>query len=366
MSFQTSISAAVLAAAIPAIAQMPVLQTAEQAVYLSGDVKLEGGSLPEDPVRVQRVCKGSVEAETWTDTKGSFTFKVQAGGSNSTTDAAQPPARDPDLSRPIGNSTYYQNPVTSALRDCVIQAILPGFWSDHVTIALKNTLDDTRLGTIILHPAVHGDALTVSATTLQAPPKARKAYDKGAAAMREQKWETAATELSKAVEMYPKFAAAWFDLGIVREQQKDYGKTVLAWKEAINCDSKYVKPYEALVGISERQQNWAEVEKYSKAWISLAPEDFPIAYLYNALANARLNKSLEAETSARKGISLDKDHKIPRLSYVLGLLLMQKRDFPGAAQSLKKYLELSPNAKDAPLVRQELTRIEQTASAPPR
>jgi len=360
MSFQTSIPAAVLmAAAIPAIAQMPILSTTERPVYLTGDVKLEGGSKPEDPVRIQRVCKGSVEAETWTDSKGSFSFKVSAGGTDtSTADAAQPPARDPDLARPIGNSTYYQNPVTTALRDCVVQAILAGFWSDHVTISVKNTLDDTRLGTIILHPAVHGDAFTVSATTLEAPPKARKAYDKGAAAMREQKWDAAASEFGKAVELYPKFAAAWFDLGIVREQQKDFTGTAAAWKEAIKSDAKYVKPYEALVGFSERQQNWTDLEKYSKGWIDLAPEDFPVAYLYNALANARLNKAKEAEAAARKGLSLDKDHKVPRLDYVLGLLLMQKQDFPGAAKCLRTYLELAPNAKDAPAVRQELTRIE--------
>ena len=364
MGFQTSIVAAVALAALPSFAQLPSIQSTERAIFLSGDVVLEGGAVPTDPVRVQRVCNGSVEGETWTDAKGRFTFKVQSGGGDaSNADAAQQPSRDPDLSRPMGNSTYYQNPITTALRDCEVQAILTGFWSDRASVAIKNTLDDTRIGTLILHPISRGQALTVSATTLQAPAKARKAFEKGMAAGRDQKWDDASNELQKAVNFYPQFAVAWFELGAVRERRNDAKGAMEAWQQSIKADTKYVKPYEALAALSERQQNWPELEKYSRTWIGLAPEDFPAAYLYNAFANAQLNKFAEAESAARKGLALDKERKLPRLNYVLGLLLMQKRDYAGAATCLRSYLEMAPNAPDAAAVRQELTRIEALASS---
>jgi tetratricopeptide (TPR) repeat protein len=362
------IAAMMLAAAVRASAQIPPdMHTGERAVFFSGEVALEGGSSPPDPVLIQRVCKGSAQGETWTDSKGRFSFKVGLGGSDmKTADAAQTPARNPDLSRPIGNSTYYSNPITTALRDCEVQAVLAGFWSDRVSIALKNTLDDTRLGLIVLHPVSHDQALTVSVTTLAAPKNARKAYEKGMLAIREQRWDAAIGELTKAVTAYPAFAAAWFELGLLRQSRNDLAGAAGAWKEALNCDPRYVKPYEGLAAIAERQQNWAELARYSHDWIELTPEGFPAAYLYSAIANARLNKMEQAELAARQGLRLDKERKIPRLSYVLGLILMQKHEYGDSAKCLRTYLELAPNAKDAAIVRQELTRIDAAATVPPR
>ncbi len=367
MDLQTSVIAAMmLAAGVRASGQIPPdMHTSERAIFFSGEVALEGGSIPPDPVLIQRVCKGSAQGETWTDSKGRFSFKVSIGGSEtSTADAAQPPARDPELSRPIGNSTYYSNPITSALRDCEVQAVLAGFWSDRVSIAVKNTLDDTRIGLIVLHPMSHDQALTVSATTLAAPKNARKAYDKGMLAIRERRWDAAVDELTKAVTAYPKFAAAWFELGLLRQSRNDAAGAVAAWKEALNCDPRYVKPYEGLAAVAERQQNWADLEKYSNDWMQLTPEGFPAAYLYGAIAKANLNKVEEAELAARQGLRLDKERKIPRLSYVLGLILMRKHEYGESAKCLRTYLELAPNAKDAAVVRQELTRIEAAATMP--
>lgn len=358
MTFRTSCAA--LAFALTAIAQPApdMRNTEQQAVFFSGEVMLAGGAKASDPVRIQRICKGVSKDETWTDSKGRFSFKVTAGGSDPTTSDPAQAGRTEDLSRPIGNSTYYSNPLTTALRGCEVQAVLAGYWSDRVSIALKNTLDDTRLGTIILHPVTGAQALTVSATTLAAPSAASKAYEKGMAAMREQKLDAAQKELTKAVTAYPRFAIAWFELGKIRQAHNDVAGAADAWKEALKSDPKYVRPYEVLAALAERQQNWVDSEKYSRDWIQLDPEDFPAAYLYNAIANAQLNKPELAEASARKGLLLDKERRIPRLSYVLGLLLMQKQDLIESAKCLRTYLELAPNAKDAALVQQQLAKIE--------
>jgi tetratricopeptide (TPR) repeat protein len=357
-----------LAAVVAACGQpAPDMRITERAVFFSGEVALQDGSKPPNPVLIQRVCKGTPKDEAWTDSDGRFSFKVEAGGVNdtSTADAAETPARNPELSRPIGNSTYYSNPVTTALRGCEVQAVLAGFWSERVSIELKNTLDNTRIGRITLHPVTRGQALTVSATTLAAPPNARRAYEKGAAAMREQRWDAAAAELKKATAAYPKFASAWFELGRLCQSRNDLTGAADAWKEALASDPKYVLPLEGLASLAERQHNWPDAEKYSHEWIQLDPEDFPAAYLYNAVANANLNKVEEAEQAAREGLRLDKERKIARLSYVLGLILMQKHEYSESAKCFRTDLELAPNAKDATLVREELTRIEAAAGAMP-
>jgi tetratricopeptide (TPR) repeat protein len=369
MDFQTSGIAVtmLLAAAAGASAQMPSeMRSIERAVFFSGEVALEDGSKPPDAVLIQRVCKGIAKDEAWTDSKGRFSFKVSAGGSDTSTGDSAQATPDKDLARPIGNSTYYSSPITAALRDCEVQAVLAGFFSERVSIALKNTLDNTRLGRIVLHPMTRGQALTVSATTLAAPSNARKAYEKATLAMREQKWDAAAGEFTKAVAAYPKFAAAWFELGVLRQGRNDLAGAAEAWKEALKSDPKYVRPYEGLAALAERQQNWVDSEKYSREWIKLDAEDFPAAYLYNAVANARLDKVEQAELAARQGLRLDKERRLPRLSYVLGLILMQKHEYSESAKCFRTYLELAPNAKDAAIVREELTKIEAAASTPPK
>ncbi len=365
MRHRTSIVAIVLLAASVASAQPDRIVT-ERAVFFSGEVAMEDGTKPPEAVLIQSVCKSIAKDEAWTDSKGRFSFKVSAGGPDSTSGDSAQATPDKDLSRPIGNSTVYSNPITASLRDCEVQAVLAGFWSQRVSIALKNTLDSTRIGRLILHPMTRGEALTVSATTLAAPSNAKKAYEKGMMAMHDQKWDVASGEFNKAVTAYPKFAAAWFELGVLRQGKNDAAGAIQAWKQALESDAKYVRPYEGLTALAERQQNWADVEKYSRDWILLDAEDFPAAYLYHAVASARLDKAEQAEHSAREGIRLDKDRKIARLSYVLGLILMQKHENIESAKCFRTYLELAPNAKDAPMVREQLAKLEAPASNPAR
>lgn len=362
MGVRISRIAVVMLLAAAANSQSPGdTRATERVVFFSGEVVMADGSAPPGPVLIQRVCQGTTHDEAWSDSKGQFSFKVTAGGNDTSIgDSSQAAARTDELNKPIGNSTYYSNPISTALRDCEVQAVLSGFLSDRLSIAVKNTLEDTRIGRLTLHPLSPGQALTVSATTLAAPSNARKAYDKGLSALREKRWDAAASEMTKAVTAYPQFAAAWFELGRLRWSRNDLAGASDAWKEALKSDPRYVKPYESLTALAEQQQNWADSQKYSHGWIQLAPDDFPAAYLYNAVANAQLSRVDEAEASVRKGLSIDKEQRFPRLRYVLGLLLLQKHEYSESAKYLRAYLELAPNAKDAGSVREELTKLEAT------
>jgi tetratricopeptide (TPR) repeat protein len=324
---------------------------------------MDDGSAPPEPVRIERVCEGRSTFEAWTDTKGGFGFKVDAEGENSESDASQPEAPPADLNKAINaSSSQYSHPITTLLRNCEIQAVLSNFRSDHVKLSIKSTMDNGRLGTIVLHPISRASTLTVSATTLEAPSGARKAYEKAMVAVREQKFDAAAGELAKAVKIYPRFAVAWYEIGHLRQSQNDFAGAAQAWKEGLQADPKYVKPYEGLTALADRQGDWAESEKYSRLWIQLDAEDFPAAYLFNAVANAHLNHVAEAERSAREGLRVDKQQKVPRLHYVLGLILMNQKAYTESLQCFRTYLELAPNAGDANIVRAQLPKIEEEAA----
>ena len=360
-----------LAAWVEASGQNPgqaqIDKSAERVVFFTGSVMLDDGSPPADSVRIERVCNGRTSFETWTDVKGHFGFKVSSSGSDTTSGDASLPAtqRSDELNKAMNaSSTQYSMPITQALRNCELRAVLSGYRSESVSMAIKSTMDDARLGTIILHPISRASSLVISATTLEAPSNARKSYEKGMEALHAEKWDAAATELGRAVKVYPKFAIAWYQLGMARQGRNDAAGAVDAWKEAQKSDPRYIKPYENLPLAADRRGDWAESEKYSHLWIELDPEDFPGAYLLNAVANARLNKPEEAERAAREGLRVDKDQKIPRLNYALGLILMDKKAYAESARCFRKYLELAPNANDAAIVREQLPKLEELAANP--
>ena len=371
MGRQTWVCAGLLAAVGAAkgqnLGQSIIDKSDERVVFFSGNVMLDGGSLPADAVRIEKVCEGRVSFAAWTDEKGRFSFKVSPGGGEVLAEDASLTATDrhDELNKALNaSSTQYSMPITQALRNCELRAVLAGYRSESVSMALKSTMDSTRVGTLVLHPLSRASSLVVSATTLEAPSSARKAYAKGLESMRLEKWDAAAAEFNKAVKLYPKFAIAWYQLGLARQNRNDAAGAVEAWKAAQQSDPHYLKPYENLTLAADRRADFAESEKYSRMWIQLDPDDFPGAYLFNAVANARLNKPEEAERAARQGLRLDKDQKIPRISYVLGLILMDKKAYAESAQCFRKYLELAPNASDAAIVRQQLPRLEELAANP--
>jgi len=84
----------------------------------------------------------------------------------------------------------------------------------------------------------------------------------------------------------------------------------------------------------------------------------PEVYFYNAAANYNLHDLDAAEKSARTAARLDAKHKVPRINYLLGLILAQKKDLKGAVENLKLYLQFNPAATDAASVQEQVAELE--------
>jgi len=355
-----------VAMAAPGIAvngQSAMMGGQERVAYFTGTVSMEDGSPPPDAVLLQRVCSGVAHNEGWTDTKGRFSFSVGRKDSGSESgDAAEETARPTDVQKPMGYSMDYSNPLTSALRDCELSAVLAGYRAERVSLKVTGG-DAVSLGTIVLHPTSKVSTLTVSATTLQAPANAKKAYEKGLEAAHAKKWDAAISSFRKATDTYPNYAMAWYQLGEAYLGHSDLTNAVNAWQRATQADPKYVKPLEKLTLWADQKEDWTAEAKYSGAWLALDSEDFPGAWLLNAIAKARLGQTEDAEHAAREGLRVDKEQRVPRLNYVLGLLLAAKHQFVESAECFRTYLKLAPNARDAEAVRQQLAEYERMAAS---
>jgi tetratricopeptide (TPR) repeat protein len=118
-----------------------------------------------------------------------------------------------------------------------------------------------------------------------------------------------------------------------------------------------------LARLALRDKNWEDLAATTNRLLKLDAADFPEAYYYNALANFRLKKPDDAESSARQALKLDTAHRFPQASHILGLLLYRKRDYAGASEQLRNYLQLAPNAPDALQVKGQLAELEHLATA---
>jgi tetratricopeptide (TPR) repeat protein len=343
----------------------------QRPIFLSGKVVLNDGTPPPDSVVIERVCNGIVRPEAYTDSKGRFSFQL---GQNtammqdaSVSSAADATFGDPGFGNPQRASTLGSPRGGFNERDlmgCELRAVLAGFRSDVVNLGGRRAFDNPDVGTIVLHRLGNVEGTTISATSLQAPKDAKKALEKGREAAKKKKFSEAQKELEKAVQIYPKYAAAWFDLGRVLEQQNQIEQAGKAYSEALAADSKFVSPYLQMALIAARQNRWQDVADTTDRALRLNPVDFPAAYFYNSVANYNLKKIDAAEKSAREAQKLDPQHRIPKLDHLLGMILAERRDYAGAAEHMRNYLKFAPGAQDADKVRSQLTELEKlTGSA---
>jgi len=337
-------------------------------IWISGRVVMYDGGAPPESVTIERICgAASVHAEGYTDSRGSFSFNLGQSNNGIFADASTSIFGEPgQLDGP--NSTLGNSGAAGAMSgassetaywDCDLRARLPGYRSDTISLAGRRMLDAPDVGVILLYPIAGIQGLTASATSSQAPRDARKAYEKGLEAVKKNKPDQAEQEFRKAAQLYPRYAAAWYELGKTLEQREHYPEAREAYASALAADSKYVYPYQQLYQLALREQNWKDLADKTDQLLHLDPYEFPIAYYFNALAHLQLKEYDAAEKSAHQAVEADRKQTNPKTHYLLGAILIQKKNWAEAAASFRAYLKAAPNATDKAQVEKTLGQIDQ-------
>ncbi|MBI1355551.1 MAG: tetratricopeptide repeat protein [Acidobacteria bacterium] len=337
----------------------------ERPIYLSGEVRLANGEIPPEPVRIERICNGQNRPEGYTDLKGRFNFQVGGNNSAALTDASYSGfGQSGNGMNGAGNFGGMGGAGTSFdgsldLSGCELRASLAGFRSDQIMLTRRRSMDNPDVGVIVLHPLAGFQGEIVSATTLTAPKKAKANYDKGVRELRksEPKFDKAAQYLEAAVAEHPKFASAWTWLAEARLRLDDQEGAEEALTKAIEADPAYIRPYEPLVQIALRKEDWPRVAELADATLRMYPGHTQIRY-YKAVAAYRLGQIEVAEATARE-IAAGSDAKaFPHAYQMMGVIYAQKGSFPQAADSFRTYLEMSPQAPSAEQIRKQLNEWE--------
>jgi tetratricopeptide (TPR) repeat protein len=311
---------------------------------LTGNVDVTGGAVPWEPITITVLCDGTAKYTTGTDSKGLFSI-------------VSPEDRGPNTVKAD------PKPVAAQFVGCNVQAALPGFNSSSLPIGTRNVLDSTNIGTIHLSREENSGGSAVSSTTASAPKDAGKSFEKARAAYLENKPDKAAKELQKAVQIYPQFAEAWYQLGRIQEAGNS-PEAYSSFSKAAEADPKFVLPHEHMATMAAAAQKWQDVVDETKKALELDPRGNAHVWYYNALGNFQLKNIETAEASAKKALAMDPLHQEPNTEQLLAVVLASKQDYAGALEHLKNCLTYFPPGPSLDLVKQQIAEIEPAVKKP--
>jgi hypothetical protein len=340
-------------------------------MFLRGRVATNDGTAVPNDVLVERICNANVRQQVHVTSRGDFSMQMgsmadsfldaSAGGDRTSQDGGASKASRTGISR-------------RELTNCELRASATGFHSAVISLmALDAIAGSIDVGAMVVERATKIEGMTLSATPYKAPRDASRAYEKGLEAERNGKLVSARKYFEQAVEIYPRYANAWFQLGTVlqKENQNDAART--AYIQATTIDTKFLPPYLSLAFIAYGAKNWAEVLKLTDHILDLDPMNQAVvtgyvldldplnyteAYFYNAVANYMLNNIEDAEKSARKAEHLDLRTRFPHLHLLRAEIFLRKNNYAGAILEMQTYLELAPHGKNADQVREQLTTLQ--------
>ena len=354
----------------PPSSSQPDLGMDDLVTFLRGRVATHDGAPVPHDVLVERVCNNRVRQQVYASPQGDFSMQL-GSRADSFLDASGDPASQSGAARKNSDMGISRR----QLANCELRASASGFHSSVINlIDITSTLDrNIDVGAIVVHRAGKIAGMTLDATPYKAPRDASRAYERGLEAERNGRLANARKYFERAVKIYPPYAIAWFQLGIVLQKEEQNDAAREAYVQATTIDTKFLPPYLSLALMAYAAENWTGVleltghildlnplnQAAATGYIlDLDPLNYTMAYFYNAVANYKLNKLEDAEKSALKAEHLDLRNRFPQLHLLLAEILARKNNYAMAILETKTYLDLAPQAKDADQVREKLAKLE--------
>jgi Tetratricopeptide repeat len=352
-------------------------QPEEFVKFLRGHVASSDGSpIPNDAL-VERVCNGSVRQQVYATLHGDFAMQL-GSMTDSFVDASGGGNSENSVNGSAGRDSLMGIP-RRELTNCELRARVSGFRSDVITLVGLNTFgSNIDVGAIVVRRTTKVEGMTLSATPYRAPKDALKAYEKGLEAERKDKLANARKDFETAVAIYPRYAIAWFQLGVVLEKDHQKDAARAAFTKATTIDTKFLPPFLSLASMAYEAENWGEVIDLTRHILDLDPmnrtnitryvldldsSNCSEAYYYNAFANYKLNRIEDAEKSGLKAEHLDLITRFPQLHLLLADIFARKNDFATAITEMQTYLALAPHATNADQVRMDLAKLEELSGS---
>src|SRR5262245_1637587 len=222
---------------------------------------------------------------------------------------------------------------------------------------------------VYLRLPLHGDkreakpgVVNVATATQNIPKPALKAYEQGLKLQKENKGEQSLIAFNQAIELYPEYFQALTERANLFMGHSKLAEAAADFERALQFNDKYVP---ALRGLGycqiQRKQFEAAVGNLEQAF-ALEPK-VPLTLLLLGYANLSLNRYEPAKQRLQEALKLGPEGAARDHVY-LAEVFAHEQKFKEAADSIRRYLSLKPDAVDAANLRKMETDWRARAKSP--
>ncbi len=202
----------------------------------------------------------------------------------------------------------------------------------------------------------------ISANDLNVPPKAAKELDKANEAMAMQNWKKAKEHLDKALVLYPQYATAYNNLGVLYAKTGDIPHEEEALKKAIALDDHFGPAMLNYGKLCLMQKNFPQAETMLQRSASVDPANVEALFL---LADAEyMNRHFEAAILSARQVHTAREHP-SFVHYIAARAYQQQNQQQAALGEFQAFLKEEPKGPRADHVRGDIARIQSASVKPP-
>jgi tetratricopeptide (TPR) repeat protein len=204
--------------------------------------------------------------------------------------------------------------------------------------------------------ATNAGGPTVSANGLKVPEEASKEFDKATKLIAKQQWQKAIDQLNKALAVYPAYAEAYTNLGVVYARLGQPEKEREALQKAIAANDHFAPAFVNLARLEVKDHNFAAAEADLTKATTADPVD---AQSLTLLAQVQLLDHHYEDAIASAG----KVHALPHVSYALVHYVAARacerlHRLSAALSEFKLFLTEEPPGERATAARLEMAAVE--------
>jgi Tfp pilus assembly protein PilF len=218
-------------------------------------------------------------------------------------------------------------------------------------------------GRVMIQVDTQGEALhrepgmILSAREWRIPARARHEYEEASRQIARRDYDGAIASLRRAVEIAPRFAAAWNHLGTIAYQTQHYREAADYFRQGLAADPDAYEPLVNLGGVLLNLGNPNEACQYNSEAVRRRPND-ALAQSQLGLAYLLLNQLDLAEKHLLRACQLDPGHfSHPQLH--LAEVYVRRKEFRRAADQLDDFLHHYPDWPNAARMRQTIAQWRQ-------
>jgi tetratricopeptide (TPR) repeat protein len=195
----------------------------------------------------------------------------------------------------------------------------------------------------------------VSAVDLAVPIRAQKEFDKANSLMAKQNFSKATESLNRAITIYPSYANAYNNLGVIYAREGDHVREREALQKAISINDHFAPAYVNLGRLDISTNDFPSAESALNKAAAYDPTDAMTLVLltYAEFMNHHFDETI---ATSRKAHTLQGAHAF--VHQVAARAYEQKRDGASAIGELQQFLQEEPTGSRADIARKELAEVQ--------